>query len=187
MSTSIMTSDEDLLKSFLSGDNYAYKAIYDKYWMLLYQHARYMLKDDEEAKDIVQEVFTELWERNHEQLSKYTLPAFLYTVCRNKILNIIKHLKVEARYAHELQFTNQFAVDSTDDLTIIRELSNRIEAGIQSLPPKMREVFLLSRNEHKTYKEISMQLELSDKTVKKQISNALYILRNKITSFIIIF
>lgn len=187
MSTFIPTSDEDLLNSFLSGDVCAYKAIYDRYWMLLYQHARHMLKNDEEAKDVVQEVFTELWERNYKRLAGYTLPAFLYTATRNKILNIIKHLKVEAKYADELQYQALFAVESADDLIMLRELTAKIEAGIAALPPRMREVFLLSRREHKTYQEISNQLKLSDKTVKKQISNALYMLRNRLALFLTFF
>ncbi|RYX82762.1 RNA polymerase sigma-70 factor [bacterium] len=187
MGTSITTTDEELLKSFLSGDVCAYKFIYDRYWILLYKHARYMLKNDEEAKDVVQEVFTELWQYSHNQLSGYTLPAFLYTVTRNKILNIIKHLKVEAKYTKELRHTFPLAIEGADNVTLLRELTAQIEAGIESLPPKMREIFLLSRNQHKSYKEISTQLALSDKTVKKQISNALHILRHKISLFILFF
>jgi RNA polymerase sigma-70 factor (family 1) len=183
----IKVSDEELLKSFLNGDDLAYKAIYDRYWQLLYRHARYMLKNDEDAKDVIQEVFTDLWQRSNEQLVNFTLSAYLYTTTRNKILNIIKHLKVEAKYAHELQYKSLLATESADDLAITKELTAMIEAGIESLPPKMREVFLLSRAANKSYKEISFELSISDKTVKKQVSNALHLLRGKLSSFFIFF
>jgi RNA polymerase sigma-70 factor (family 1) len=183
----IKMSDEELLQLFLNGNDFAYKAIYDRYWLLLYKHARHMLKNDEDAKDVIQEVFTDLWERRNEQLTNYTLPAFLYTATRNKILNIIKHLKVEAKYAHELQYKSLLATESADDLAITNELTAIIEAGIQSLPPKMREVFLLSRNANKSYKEISAELSISDKTVKKQVNNALHVLRGKLSSFLLFF
>jgi RNA polymerase sigma-70 factor (family 1) len=174
-------SDEYLLKSFISGDNQAYKAIYDKYWLLLYQHARAMLQNDDEAKDVIQEVFVELWLADKDKLSQYALPAFLYTITRNKILNIIKHLKVEAKYANELQLSGYYNTASADDRAIVHELTQQIEMHIQSLPPKMRKIFVLSRKEHKSYKEIAAELEISDKTVKKQINNALHVLRKRLT------
>jgi RNA polymerase sigma-70 factor (ECF subfamily) len=174
-------SDENLLTSFVSGDNQAYRTIYEKYWLLLYQHARTMLRNDDEAKDIVQEVFMELWVADREKLSQYSLPSFLYTVTRNKILNIIKHLKVEAKYADELQYIPSESNVGTDSLAILHELTLQIENHIQSLPPKMREIFLLSRKEYRSHKEIAAELEISDKTVKKQINNALHVLRKRLT------
>ena len=74
-----------------------------------------------------------------------------------------------------------------DSLVRERDLARRIEAEIQSLPPKMRAVFELSRKEHKSYKEISDYLNISDKTVKKQVNNALHILRTKLTSLLMFF
>lgn len=177
MSTLLYTNDEDLLISFQLGDDSVYEIIYDRYWALLYRHARKMLQNDEEAKDVVQEVFMMLWTRLSTQGVNQPLAAFLYTATRNKVLDQLKHSKVKARYAASLQQETERQLQPPDSLVRERQLAQQIESEIQFLPPKMREIFVLSRREYKSYKEISEQLQISDKTVKKQVSNALQILR----------
>jgi RNA polymerase sigma-70 factor (ECF subfamily) len=187
MSRLLHLKDDDLLTLFQQGDACAYKAIYDRYWALLYRHARKMLQNDDEAKDVVQEVFTMLWLKAQDLTIKTPLAAFLYTSTRNRILDQVKHSKVKARYMASLKVEMESEASAPDSLVRERDLARRIEAEIQSLPPKMRAVFELSRKEHKSYKEISDYLNISDKTVKKQVNNALHILRTKLTSLLMFF
>jgi RNA polymerase sigma-70 factor (family 1) len=177
MSTLLYTDDDDVLISFQQGNHNAYEIIYDRYWALLYRHARKMLQNDEEAKDVVQEVFMMLWTRLTTLGINQPLAAFLYTATRNKVLDHLKHSKVKARYAASLQQEMESQLQPPDSLVRERQLARQIESEIQFLPPKMREIFVMSRREYKSYKEISEQLQISDKTVKKQVSNALQILR----------
>lgn len=74
-----------------------------------------------------------------------------------------------------------------DEQVIERDFAKLIEAGIQSLPPKMRRIFELSRKEFKTHQEISEELQISSLTVKRQVSNAISILKNKLQSFLFFF
>lgn len=181
-------SDKQLLEQFQSGDSKAFELIYDRYWQLLFRHARYMLRNDEEAKDVVQDVFTTLWQRASANQLDSPLAPFLYTATRNKILNMLKHFKIEARYLDHLKAVlNDTKPVPTEQLLIENELARKIEDGIQSLPAKMREIFLLSRKEYKTHQEISHLLNISDKTVKRQVSNALFILKGKLGLFINLF
>lgn len=179
-------SDDELLEAFQSGDQKAYQLIYDRYWQLLYRHARNMLRNDEEAKDVVQEVFTTLWLKKADV--KPPVAAFLYAASRNKILNQIKHLKIEARYMEQCKAVLEYpSVILPDEQVIERDFAKLIEAGIQSLPPKMRRIFELSRKEFKTHQEISEELQISSLTVKRQVSNAISILKNKLQSFLFFF
>ncbi|WP_316818144.1 RNA polymerase sigma-70 factor [Pedobacter nyackensis] len=179
-------SDDELLGVFQSGDPKAYRQIYDRFWPLLYRHARNMLRNEEEAKDVVQEVFTTLWIKKNE--IKPPVAAFLYSATRNRILNQIKHLKIEARYMEQRKVVLEHSgVSLADEQVIERDFARLIEAGIQSLPPKMRRIFELSRKEFKTHQEISDELNISSLTVKRQVSNALTILKNKLNSFLIFF
>lgn len=183
MSQSLVISDDELLKAFQSGDQQAYRQIYDRYWQLLYRHSGNMLRNNEEAKDVVQEVFTTLWMKKSE--IKPPVAAFLYTACRNRILNQLKHLKIEAKYAEQRKAILEIpAVSLPDQQVIERDFEKLIEAGIQSLPPKMRQIFELSRKEFKTHREISEELNISSLTVKRQVSNALNILKNKLHVFL---
>lgn len=187
MKTFTNVSDDDLLLALQAGDKHAFEAIYNRYWQLLYQHARGMLKSEEEAKDVVQDVFTSLWTKIGESSIHPPLAAFLYTATRNRILNLLKHLKIESKYADHVKKVIENPAVLPDAYVIERELANRIEEGIQNLPPKMREIFELSRRSHKTHKEISEELNISDKTVKRQVSNAITILKGKINILLTLF
>jgi RNA polymerase sigma-70 factor (ECF subfamily) len=146
-----------------------------------------MLQNDEEAKDIVQEVFTTLWVKASDQTIQPPLAAFLYTVTRNKILDQLKHSKVKARYMASLKLEMESQTELPDCFVRQRDLARQIEKEIQALPPKMREVFELSRKSYMSHREISEQLNISDKTVKKQVSNALQILKVKLEMFLFFF
>lgn len=179
--------DNEILLAFIAGEKYAYEVIYDRFWPLLYRHARKMLQNEEDAKDVVQEVFTMLWTRVNEQTIKPPLGAFLYTCTRNKILDLIKHAQVKAKYTNSLKELMDNTPVLPDALCIERELASQIEQEVQRLPAKMRAIFELSRKEYKTHKEISEQLNISDQTVKKQVSNALHILKAKLGMFFTFF
>ena len=94
-------------------------------------------------------------------------------------LNRLKHFKIEAKYLEQVEHIIQHPSQLPDSRMREQDLKRVIEEGLNSLPPKMREVFELSRKQHKTHKEIAEQLNISDKTVKKQINNALRILKSK--------
>lgn len=180
-------SDNDLLELFRTGDRDSYESIYKRYWPILYAHARNMLRKDDEAKDVIQEVFSHLWTCDKDRLQSISLAPFLYTITRNKVLNVIKHLNIESKYANELKEIMTVSFERSDDLILERELAMQIEAGIDLLPVKMKEVFLLSRKGYLSHKEISEHLNISDKTVKKQISNALHFLKNRLTFLFLFF
>lgn len=187
MSRLLCIDDEEVLHAFQQGDRNAYELIYDKYWAILYRHARKMLQNDEEAKDVVQEVFVTFWLKARETTIHMPLGAFLYTTTRNKILDQIKHSKVKAKYMASLKDEMENAVQPPDALVRQHDLAYQIELEIRMLPAKMREIFELSRKEYRSHKEISEYLNISDKTVKKQISNALHILKAKLGPLLIFF
>ncbi|WP_052496163.1 RNA polymerase sigma factor [Pedobacter lusitanus] len=127
------SDDNDILLSFLAGDKRAYEVIYDRFWPILYRHARKMLQNEEDAKDVVQEVFTMLWTRVNENTIKPPLAAFLYTCTRNKILDLIKHTKVKARYTSSLKNMMNNMPQLPDAIFIERELAGQIEEEVLPL------------------------------------------------------
>ncbi|TCC99513.1 RNA polymerase sigma factor [Pedobacter hiemivivus] len=180
-------SDDDLLSAFQSGDKQAYEIIYDRYWQILFRFARKMLQDETAAKDVVQEVFTAFWIKISEVTINPPLAAFLYTLTRNKILDLVKHLKVETKYLASLNKMIQLSESLPDRMYIEKELYDQIELEIKKLPEKMRIVFEMSRKGYKSNKEIAEELNLSNKTVKNQIGNAIRILKSKLGNSIHIY
>lgn len=180
-------TDTELLHLLNNGDHIAYKEIYDRYWVSLYRHSFRMLQDSDQAKDAVQDVFTMLWARRDEFEGYTSLSSFLYTAVRNKTLNQIDHSKVRSDYMLSLQHAIEEGEYSTDELVNEKELAKRIEAELANLPEKMRVVFELSRKHDYSYREIADELCITDHTVKKQMSNALKILRTRIGVLFIFF
>ena len=176
---SILT-DQELTALLNKGSEPAFAEIYSRYWTVLFLHARHILHEKEEARDIVQNVFTGLWQ-NVGQLDFNTSPsAFLYKSVRNKVFDHMKHKRVVNDYLQSLnEFINEAEV-STDALIREKELAEIIEREIQALPAKMREVFELSRKQHLSYQQIAEKLGVTEHTVKSQVSNALRILRAKV-------
>jgi RNA polymerase sigma-70 factor (family 1) len=179
--------DSELAVLLQSGNNDAYQVIYDRYWQLLYRFARKLLQDEAAAADVVQEVFTLLWLKKETLDMQSPLAAFLYTLTRNKVLDLVKHSKVETKYLAHLKTVISLGTPLPDQLYIDKELFDQIEQEIQNLPEKMRVVFEMSRKDFKTTSQIAEELGISQQTVKNQVSNAIRVLRGKFGSSVHVF
>ena len=171
-------NDTQLLGLLRSGDSMAYTEIYDRYALALLGHAYNKTRNRDEAKDIVHEVFTILWAKR-EVLQIDYLAGYLFRSVRNIILNNIAHRAVQDKF---IQSMEKFAAshEIPDHLVREKQLSAIIEQEMAALPPKMREVFVLSRKEHLSHREIAELLGISEQTVSKHVTNALKILRVKL-------
>jgi len=182
------SSDLELAALIANDDDQAFAEIYRRYKGVLFLHAYRMLGDQEEAKDILQELFTTLWLNRKEIKPHTSFSSYLYKALRNRIFDVIAHKKVEQKYISSLAAFIEQGECVTDQQVREKELTVLIEQEVSLLPPKMREVFEMSRNTDLSYKEIAEELHISDKTVKKQVSNALHILRQKLDLvFVLIF
>lgn len=177
-------TDHELL-SLLKEDDYgAYTEIYNRYAGLLYIHAYKRLKDREEARDVIQELFTALWVKRYDFELKTHLAGYLYTAVRNRALRIISHKQLESTYFESLKQSIFEGNAVTDHLIREKELAALIEKEIDALPSKMRDVFKMSRTLHLSHREIAERLDLSEATVKKHVNNALKVLRIKFSHFL---
>jgi len=180
MASKSKTPDSELFDLLKSGDETAFVEIYERYWTVLFLHARKILRNDSESEDIVQELFSALWLKKETITLNTSLSAYLYSAVRYKVFNAIEHKRIIANYAVSLQ---QFLKEGellTEETYREKELAKLIEQEIQALPPKMREVFELSRKQHLSYREIAEKLNITEHTVKSQVSNALKTLKVKL-------
>jgi RNA polymerase sigma-70 factor (ECF subfamily) len=181
-------SDQALLTLLQQGDKEAYAEIYDRYKNLLYAHAYKKLGDPEEVKDVLQELFAYLWNKRADIPVTMNLSGYLYAGIRNRILNLLSHKHVENKYIASIHQFIQEGAYTTDLAIREKEFAELIQKEIDLLPPKMREVFLLSRFAHLTHQEIAEKMSISEQTVAKQVTNALKILRGRLGPlFILLF
>ena len=181
MADYINYTDDALIPLLYNGDRGAYTEIYNRYHGLLYVFALNRLKDREEAKDIIHELFLKLW-TNHTHLQiTGRLSVYLYTAVRNRIINHITHQQVAARYIDSfLSYIEHTDYQSADHLVRHNDLQTFIQREIDLLQPRMREVFELSRHSSLTRKEIAEKLGISEQTVKSHMHNALKILKSRL-------
>lgn len=165
---------DDVLLVLLKEDNKgAFDVIYLRYWERLYCYLLKAIKDAEEAEDILQEIFVSLWKRRRNLDSIECLNTYLFSCVRYMGFRYIRNEIKKNDFRRSWAFLFQ-EEDNLSELKITaNELSRLLNNEIDKLPVKMREVFILSRKNELSYKEIAYKLNISDKTVKKQINNAL--------------
>ena len=180
MNTYSSFSDNELAFLLTKNDELAFTEIYNRFYGLLFIHASKRLNNEEEAKDLVQQLFETLWIKRAQVAPDGNLSGYLYAATRNRVIDVFAHQKVEDKYIGSLQgYLDQEHV-LTDYLVREKDMAALIEREIDALPPKMREIFLMSRMENKTHKEIAELLGLSELTVKTQVKRALKILRSRL-------
>lgn len=173
-------SDEELADLLKAGDRGAYTVIFDRFYGLLFIHACKLLRNEDEAKDVVQELFEVLWTRREGLSFEQSLSAYLYASIRNRIINRISHYEVEHKYINSLRGFIDRDTYFADYRVREHEMRKMIEEEISALPPKMREIFELSRRDYFSHKEIAEKLQISEHTVRTHVKKALRILKPKL-------
>ncbi|TRW23605.1 hypothetical protein FMM05_13165 [Flavobacterium zepuense] len=113
-------SDKELSFLLRQGDELAYAEIYDRFKGLLFVHAYKRLNNQEEAEDVLHDLFAALWDRRMELPIETNLPAYLYTAVRNRIFKIIAHKKITTAYLAQSQKTDVKEYGATDHLVRIK-------------------------------------------------------------------
>jgi RNA polymerase sigma-70 factor (family 1) len=181
-------SDSELTSRLKDSDHAAFTEIYKRYYYLMFVHAYKKLRDEDQAKDIIQELFTTLWVKREFGLNTTNLAGYLYTSVRNRIFDLFAHQKVESNYIDSLRdYIDTNKSVSSDSLIREKDLRAYIEKEVQALPPKMRLIFEMSRKENLTHKEIADKLSISENNVSKQVNNALRVLKTKLGVIVYIY
>ncbi|MFD0749574.1 RNA polymerase sigma-70 factor [Mucilaginibacter calamicampi] len=180
-------SDDELIALLQSGDIAAFEEIYNRYWLELYSSAYKRLREREAAQEIVQNFFTTFW-INRRQLKIHTsLTGYLHTSIKYLVLNYKRAEAVKNSYNESLLVVNDNQLENpTESYINYKELKETVDAFVSQLPIKCRSVFELSRNQHKTNREIAKQLQISEKTVESHLTKAIRYLRTNIDALLAI-
>jgi RNA polymerase sigma-70 factor (ECF subfamily) len=162
----------------------SYEQLFHAYYNPLVQYAITLLKDADDAEDIVQQVFVSFWEKYDSFEIHTSERAMLYKAVHNASLNKIKFRKVRTTFAQELttEIENHTAVEELE----AKELQHKINQTIDNLPEQCGKIFKMSRFEQLKYQEIADQLGLSVKTIENQMGKALKLVRESLKAFLTI-
>jgi len=165
-------------------DKRAFEELFRSFFPSLVLFAQKYVPDQDTAKEIVHNVFINLWEKRQQVDTGSPLKSYLFTSVHNRCLNYIRDQKKFDK--DETIFQRMDSADFSDGVDLLeeQELEQRIYDALHSLPEKCREIFMLNRFEGLKYAEIAEKLGISVKTVETQMSKALKILREKLIDYL---
>ena len=177
-------NDDVLLENLRKGDPKAFEQIFRKYWQKLYLIAKAKLLSHDDAEEIIQLIFSGLWEKR-KTLLIHDLEHYLHVSVRNRILNHIRNNITKEKYwAHYRGFLPAFD-NVTSEAVAFDDLDNALQDAVNSLPEKSRQVFRLSRVEGRTNAEIASMLALSEKSIEYHLTKSLKDLKVRLKDYIL--
>jgi RNA polymerase sigma-70 factor (family 1) len=185
-----LLTDEILVKLLKGGDEDALKEIYNRYWRPCYLHVIRKIRLNEAAEELVQNLFVSLWERR-DTAQVSNLQAYLHAALKYQIITYIRASVVREKYLRSVKLQGAEAdpakPSEAESVLLLHELSGAIETAVVQLPEKSRLIFRLSRFEHRSNKEISQSMAISEKAVEYHITQSLKLLRLHLKDFIFLF
>jgi RNA polymerase sigma-70 factor (ECF subfamily) len=182
----VQFSDSDIWSRIRSGDERSFGQAFKTYAGDLVRYATTILKNSDDAEDIVQQLFVNLWNKKETIDVSASLKSYLYKAVYNSSLNRIRQETVKESYAtHAGRSSDQYAPDAAQQVAV-KEVSREIEKAISELPEQCRLIFRMSRFEQLKYQQIADQLELSVKTVENQMGKALKHMRERLKGYMML-
>lgn len=180
-------SNTELIKLLKKGDIAAFDAIYNQYCHKLHQFVFMYLKQEEDAEEVVQEVFIKIWE-SREKVDVYlSFESFLFTIAYNSTMSLLRKRVSETKSREYLKSLQKIETEEkVIDEIQYNELNNKVQSLLEQLSPRQSEIYLLSREEGLSHKEIAIKLNISESTVNNHLVTILKFLKSNIDSSLFI-
>jgi RNA polymerase sigma-70 factor (ECF subfamily) len=178
----LLHSDVEIIKAIGNGNAVVFKQVFMSYYENLCRYAYTLLKNTEEAEDIVQSMFVKVWEKRGELEIRNSIRSYLFKAVYHQCINQLEHRTVKLK--HQVHIAHEMHNEAQLPETFQHELEENIVAAIKTLPEQCRIIFMMSRYDELRYAEIALHLNISVNTVENQISKALKILRLKLKDVI---
>lgn len=174
--------NQNLVRLLQKGNVAAFDSLFEVYSSRLYTFALKYLKSESDAEELVQEVFIKVWENRKSLKTELSFKAYLFKISLNLIRRHFNKKAITLRYFESLQhdrpINNDPLLNNEDYETVIQ----RINLIIEEMPPRRREIFIKSKMDGKSSKQIAAELGISSGTVDNHISEAIQQLRSRLKS-----
>lgn len=161
-----------MLQALQLGDHGAFEKIYYAYGAKLYWKLLRMVKDKDEAEEMLQQIFVELWDKRKKINLQTSLVAYLHGMAKNKAIGYYRRLEYVHRTENELHAINSEITNNTEETVFSNETGKLLETAISNLPKQQRTAFTLIKLEGKSHKEAGDTMGISANTVHRHLSDA---------------
>ena len=173
-------SDEELVEKLRKGDHEAFDAVFGKYGNRLFGFALKYLRSKEEAEGLVQDVFLKIWENRKKLKKDSSLKSYLFTISYHNICKIFRKKQLQGKLKEKIGLGSEVSVDTQEQIDYDFTLKQIVQL-IEQMPPKQKIIFLKSRKEGKSTREIAEELHIAPGTVDNHISAAIKFLRKHVS------
>jgi RNA polymerase sigma-70 factor (ECF subfamily) len=180
----VQLPDQEIIKAIRQGDKDVFEQVFHACYENLCQYAFTILKDMDEAEDIVQSMFLKVWEKRGELNIQQSMRSYLFRAVYHQCINQLEHRTIKMKHREYGVYEGLYKVQQPE--VFPEELSENIRTAINDLPHQCRTIFMMSRYEELRYAEIAQKLNISVNTIENQISKALRILRLKLKDHFIL-
>ena len=170
-------SDETLTYLVKTGIKDAFRELFERYAPRIYCFALKYFKNEQDAEEVVQDVFLKIWEKREMLDKSKNIRSFVFTVAVNTIYDSVRRKNIENSYKDFAKNNFDYQAESTWHEVIVNEMYARVEESVQTLPDQQRKVFILSKQKGLSNQEISQKLNISKRTVENQLYRALLYLK----------
>lgn len=176
------TDEKVLLGKLAEGDAPAFTALYEKYSLKLYANIFRLVKSEDTAKEILQDLFLKIWELRGQIDPEKSFKSFLYKIAGNLVYDHFRKVSRDKRLSDNLLYLLEEEYSHSEESVIYNESVELLHMAINQLPEMRRRVYVLGKMEGKTYEEISAQLGISHSTISDHIVKANRFIKTYLTS-----
>jgi RNA polymerase sigma-70 factor (family 1) len=171
--------EEQWVKDLKSGNIQAFNELFEYYGQRIYHFSYRYLRSEPECEELVQEVFTRVWEKRSDLKEDLSFRSYIFTIAFNIIRKLFRS-RVQEKTYYESQMLKDFQLETTEKINF-NSLKTRLDNLVSRLPGRRRQIFIKSRMEGLSVKEIAGEMRISKKTVENQLTEALKFIRSHLT------
>ncbi|MBV6641221.1 MAG: RNA polymerase sigma-70 factor [Cyclobacteriaceae bacterium] len=178
--------DSKLLKKIASGDQQAFRELFDLYHGKLFELARYYSKSDQVAEEVTNDVFIKIWKKRNKLSAIKQLDSYLYIATKNETLTYLRDNKKDLALMsiNQVELNLKLQVQDAEHSFLSKELLKELEDSIKNLPEKSGLVYRMVKEDNLSYKEVARVLDLSVKSVEKHMGLAFKRIRKDLSSYL---
>lgn len=180
------TIEESYIRALCKGDIKAFEVLFLHYQPKLVFFLNGFIKDNEQARDMAQDIFLSIWDTKEKLIEVKSFKAYIFKMAKNFICNYYDHLIVNEKFVTE-QLSHPAALENTEETIFASQLQSMIDATVSRMPPQRKQIYLMSRVDGMNNNEIAEKLKISKRTVENHLTSALADLRKIINTCILLF
>lgn len=165
-------NDQELLWELKTGNGEAFTVLYNQYSAPMYYNVLKMVKDESVAEEIVQDIFTKIWQKREALNIEGSFASYIYRVAQNSVIDSFRKMQRDRELLEKFKKLASGNYEHVEEEVCFRESDLLLQKAIETLPPQQKKVYQLCELEGCTYKDTAFRMEIGHHTVKEYLSKA---------------